>query len=138
MAKVSRSFRIDADVLAAFEAEAELRGMTKTAAVEDALSSWADGPEAREGREEASQRLTEAQRRISELEADKAALIAQVEARDAQISEAQAATRSALDVAAAAQETARAAQVLHARQVAALESEEQKAERRWRWPWSRG
>lgn len=137
MAKVSRSFRIDADVLAAFEAEAERRGLTKTEALHEALSAWS-GPDTHEERDEASRRLTEAQRRVSELEADKAALIAQVAARDAQISEAQAATRSALDVAVAAQETARAAQVLHARQVAALESEEQKAERRWRWPWSRG
>lgn len=135
MAKVSRSFRIDADVLAGFEAEAERRGLTKTEALHEALSAWY-GPDTHEGRDEATRRLTEAQRRISELEADKSALVAQVAARDAQIAEAQAATRSALDVAAAAQETARAAQVLHARQVAALEDSETKA-RRWRWPWQR-
>lgn len=130
--KVARSFRLDADVLAAFEAEAERRNMTKTAAVELALSEWCSG---RDGG--ASNGLAEAQGRISALEADKAALMAQVAAQAEQIAAEQAATRSALDVAAAAQETAKAAQLLHAQERAALESAEQKG-RRWRWPWSRG
>lgn len=55
----------------------------------------------------------------------------QLAAKDGQISRLQ----DALD---AAQETAKAAQILHAQERAALESAEQKAERRWRWPWQRG
>lgn len=69
----------------------------------------------------------------------------QVAAKDAQIRDlsarldaAQGAERAALDIAAAAQENAKAAQILHAQERAALESAEQKAERRWRWPWQRG
>lgn len=159
MSKVARSFRIDSAILADFESKADLRGMTRTAALEDALAAWsksdgegagdvesdaglerriaeleaelADERDRRERREEADEDL------ISSLREDKRVLREQMERKDAQLAEAQSATQKALDLVAEAQRTAQGAQALQARSTPALESEEQKRSR-WRWPWSRG
>lgn len=159
MPKTSRSYRIDSEILAEFEAEADQRDMTRTEALEDALAAWVRSGEsgATDGEvvaglerrvaeleaelADARDRLEEREKAdgdlISSLREDKRVLQAQMEQKDAQIAEAQSATRTALDLVGEAQRTAQGAQALQARSTPALESEGQKKARRWRWPWSR-
>lgn len=135
MAVKAVSFRLSESDIELVKFIAERRGETQADAIRFCIRCAADEIRVRH----APNASTEAREALVEL------LREQVAAKDEQIRDlsvrldaAQGAERAALDIAAAAQENAKAAQILHAQERAALESAEQKAERRWRWPWQRG
>lgn len=116
----SVTFRLDENDIDLLKLVAAKRGESQANAIRFCIRNGADATREQAPSESADESLTELIGLLRE----------QLEAKDGQISRLQ----DALD---AAQETAKAAQVLHAQERAALESAEQKAGRRWRWPWQR-
>lgn len=106
-----KTFRLDDDTIAKLRSDADRAGVTETEAVRRAIRAYGAEPSGTDP---------------SAIDA----LVSQLATKDEQIARLQ-------DALAAAQETTARSQALHAQERMALESAEQKAARRWRWPWQR-
>lgn len=125
-ATVSKSFRLTKEDVDRLKRLSEAMGCSQTDAIRRALQTAEDAIRG----DTACDTPSDAPDGADALTRDMAdTLMNQLREKDAQIAALQSSLDKAID-------SARAAQVLHAREVAALESSEQK--RRWRWPWSRG
>lgn len=124
---VSKSFRLTNEDVERLRGLSEALGCSQTDAIRRALQMAEKAILSDTERDTASEGAEGADALTRDVVA---ALVAQLAEKDRQIESLQSSLDKAVDA-------TRAAQVLHARQVAALESEETKA-RRWRWPWQRG
>lgn len=123
---VSKSFRLTKEDVDRLRRLSEAMGCSQTDAIRRALQTAEDAMQSDTGCDTPGDTPDGADDLTHDVVA---ALMDQLREKDRQIGSLQESLDKALDA-------ARGAQALHARQVATLESEEQKA-RRWRWPWSR-
>lgn len=126
-ATVSKSFRLTKEDVDRLKRLSKAMGCSQTDAIRRALQTEEDAIQSDTACDTPSNTPDGADALTRDVVA---ALMDQLREKDRQIGSLQESLDKALDA-------ARGAQALHAREVSALESSEQK-ERRWRWPWSRG